>query len=115
MTDLPARMTEASRTLGLLAARTRALQANHTGLPVDPLRELAHTLRDLADELSTHTPDKTCALCSVEPVTRPDQPDTTVEGCFCVECIDKCLADNSPRHWCAVDELARTGEAITRV
>lgn len=48
-----------------------------------------------------------CAHCGTEPVVRPDHPAVTVDGRFCVDCIDHCLTDTDPGHWCPIDELTQ--------
>ncbi len=106
MTDLPARLAQTSRALGILAAHTRALQAHGLDLPVTPLRETGQTLRALADELDRPTITQ-CALCSAEPVARPDQSADVIEGRFCGGCIARCLDDTGHQHWCPIDAHAR--------
>ncbi|WP_007025160.1 hypothetical protein [Saccharomonospora iraqiensis] len=50
-----------------------------------------------------------CAVCGVNPVTRPDRPRGTVDGRFCTDCIQDCLDDPRREHWCPVDTLGAAG------
>ncbi len=82
----------------VLGEARRALRQRRTpSLPL--LRRVLAGLRTLAA--------RRCGLCHTEPVARPDQPADTVDGRFCADCIERCLADTDRRHWCPVDALGR--------
>ncbi len=114
--ELLARLGQVNASLGEVVLALMAAQDGGE-LPAGGLREVGTALRVLADdmlaraaELDGHplvTPAAQgtvlCALCSVEPVARPDQPHTSVDGRFCGGCIARCLDDTGHRHWCAVD------------
>ncbi|WP_341869001.1 hypothetical protein [Saccharomonospora piscinae] len=92
--ELLARLARVNRDLGQVALRLMAAQDGGE-LPAGGLREVGEALSVLggdmlarANELDGHTFPAVqcsvlCALCCAEPVTRPDQPRTTVDGRFC--------------------------------
>ncbi|WP_267879486.1 hypothetical protein [Saccharomonospora iraqiensis] len=41
-------------------------------------------------------------------MARPDRRRDTVDGRYCPGCVDDCLADRHPGHWCPIDELGST-------
>lgn len=108
-----------------------ALMAAQDGgeLPADGLREVGAALCVLADDmlaraaelgghiLVTPAAQETvlCALCANEPVARPDQPHTSVDGRFCGGCIARCLDDTDHRHWCAVDTVGNAEQSTSLV
>lgn len=57
MKDIPARLAEASRSLGILAAQARAAAVLGDELPADTLRDTAQNLHALADDLTAHADD----------------------------------------------------------
>lgn len=107
------RAAQVSRAFGIVVAEARARQAHGRPLPAAPLREIGQVLRALGDDMIARAQvldDLTravCALCSREPVARPDQLHATVEGRFCGGCLARCLDDTDQRRWCPIDAHAR--------
>ncbi|OQO90035.1 hypothetical protein B1813_19620 [Saccharomonospora piscinae] len=117
--ELLARLAAVNRDLGRVALRL--MEAQDGGeLPADGLREVGDALRALGGDMIARATELDgtlhptarcavfCALCSTEPVARPDQPHDTVDGRFCGNCIAQCLDDAGRRHWCPVDALGKT-------